>query len=262
VTERKRLEGKVAAVTGAGRGLGRAIAIALAQEGAAVVAADITGAEEECARLIVGNGGRAVAIRADVARRPDARGMVGCAEATFGRLDILINNAGVIVNKAFLDLDEPDWDRQFDVIAKGTFLCSQEAAASMVRRAAGGRIVTISSSGGRRPLADEAAYCAAKASVIALTQAMALELAPHGITANVVCPGMIETDMLDAALGEIARRRGVSIEDIKRENLRDVPMGRFGRPEDVAAACVYLASDAAGYVTGACMDITGGWMLP
>ena len=132
----------------------------------------------------------------------------------------------------------------------------------MVRRAAGGRIVTISSSGGRRPLGEEAAYCAAKASVIALTQAMALELAPHGITANVVCPGMIETDMLDAALAEIARRRGVSVENIKRENLRDVPMGRFGRPEDVAEACVYLASDAAGYVTGACMDITGGWMLP
>jgi NAD(P)-dependent dehydrogenase (short-subunit alcohol dehydrogenase family) len=181
---------------------------------------------------------------------------------TFGRVDILVNNAGVIVNKPFLEISEEEWEWQFDVITKGTYLCSQEIARGMARRADGGRIINISSSGGRRPLADESAYCAAKASVLMLTRVMALELAPYGITANAVCPGMIATEMLDKALREVALRRGVSEQEVKRGELLGVPLRRFGSPLDVAEACVYLASDAAAYVTGACIDITGGWMLP
>ena len=257
-----RLGGRVAVITGAGRGLGRAIARAFVREGASVIVADISGEENETARLIQHEGGRAAPARVDVTLRRDVQALAARTLEMFGRIDILVNNAGVITNKPFLEISEKEWDGQFDVITKGTYLCSQEIARGMVQRAEGGRIINISSSGGHRPLADESAYCAAKASVLMLTRVMALELAPYGITANAVCPGMIETEMLDKALREIARRRGVSEQDIKREELIGVPLRRFGSPHDVAEACVYLASDAAAYVTGACIDITGGWMLP
>ena len=257
-----RLRGRGAVVTGAGRGLGRAIAWAFAREGASVVVADISGEEHETAQLIQREGGRAAPARVDVTRRQDVQTLAARAVETCGRVDILVNNAGVIVNKPFLEISEEEWEWQFDVITKGTYLCSQEIARVMAQRADGGRIINISSSGGRRPLAEESAYCAAKASVLMLTRVMALELAPYGITANAVCPGMIDTEMLDKAFREIARRRGVSAEAVKRAELLGVPLRRLGRPVDVAEACVYLASDAAAYVTGACIDITGGWMLP
>jgi len=252
----------VAVITGAGRGLGRAIAQTFACEEAAVMVADLSGEEDDTARLIQQQGGRAAPVRVDVTRRQDVQHMAARAHDTFGRIDILVNNAGIILTNPFLDISEDEWDRQFDVIAKGTYLCSQEIARGMVQRARGGSIITISSSGGRRPLADEAAYCAAKASVLMLTRVLALELASYGITANTVCPGMIETEMLEKALRELAGRLGTSPETVKATERREIPLGRFGVPNDVAEACVYLASDAAAYVTGACIDITGGWMLP
>ena len=258
-----RLAGKVAVVTGAGRGLGRAIARAFAREGAPVLVSDISGEEEETVRLILHeDGGTAAPVRVDVTRPQDIQIMAARAVELFGGIDILLNNAGVIINKPFLETSEEDWDRQFDVISKGTFLCSREIAQRMVQRAEGGRIINISSSGAHRPVVDESAYCAAKTSVLMLTRAMALELAPYGITVNAVCPGMIDTEMLNEALREVARRRGVSEQDVKRAEVDAVPLRRFGNPRDVADACVYLASDAAAYVTGACIDITGGWMLP
>ncbi|SRR5579871_55635 len=255
-------EKKVVIVTGAGRGLGRAIAQRFAEQGAAVAVSDVSGEESETARLIVGAGGRAAAAPADVTRSSDIERLVSRVHDAFGRIDVLVNNAGVIINKPFLELSEGEWDVQFDVMAKGTFLCSREVARYMVQQGQGGRIISLASSGGRRPLADESAYCAAKAAVLMLTQVMALELAPHGITANAVCPGMIDTDMLRKALSAIARRRGVAGRVVEGESVREVPLGRLGSPDDIAGICLFLASAAASYVTGAFIDVTGGWMLP
>jgi NAD(P)-dependent dehydrogenase (short-subunit alcohol dehydrogenase family) len=250
-----RLRGKRALVTGAGtRGIGRAIAEALAGEGADVVAhyfGDAGLAAELVARLRA-DGGRAEALAADLGDPGAARDLVRRAIATLGRLDVLVCCAAVLSRIPFLELTEAEWDRVHAVNLRGYFVTAQEAARHMAARGGGGRIVMVSSVNQASVNRGIAHYAASKGGVMQLARAMALELAPTGITVNLVAPGTIETDLNRAFLADPANRRA---------KLGPIPMGRFGQPEDVAGAVVFLASDAAAYVTGATIVVDGGLTL-
>ncbi|HEV8310005.1 MAG TPA: glucose 1-dehydrogenase [Methylomirabilota bacterium] len=242
-----RLQGKATAVTGATRGIGRAIALAFAREGADVLVngRDAAAGRAVCAE-IAALGRRAVWHAADLGRVDQARSVVAAAVAAFGRLDVLVNNAGLFQRKPVLDLEEGDWDRLLDVNLKGAFFCAQAAARAMAGR--GGVIVNVASdaawSGGLNPCAH---YAASKAGLVSITRSLARELAPQGIRVNALAPGLITTDMGDTAGGTLPGLR--------------IPLGREGTPEEVAAATVFLASDEASYVTGANLNLSGGLFL-
>lgn len=249
-----RLVGRVALVTGAGarRGIGRAIALGMAREGARVALADIELAlAQEGAQAILATGGQAVAIRADVAVSVEVQAMVERTVAALGRLDVLVNNAGIAPIRPFLELDEATWDRTFAVNAKGVYLCAQAAARQMIRQGGGGRIINLSSisevvSGG-----GLTHYSATKAAVRNLTRGMASELGRYGITVNAIGPGTIETDILNYLPQEEQDR-------LRGQNLRNTPLGRLGRAEDIVGAAVFLASDEAAYVSGVTLFVDGG----
>lgn len=244
-----RLDGKVAVVTGAGSGIGKAIALAFAREGAAVAVVDVNvDAGEAVHREIVHGGGFAVHLGGDVASRSDARAMVRGTVDQFGRVDVLVNNAGIVREAPFLSVEDDDWDRMMRVNLKGVFLCSQAAAEHMVARRSG-KIVNISSRAFLGAI-DQSAYVASKGGVVSLTRAMALELGPHGINVNSVAPGVIDTPLL----------RNVDSTRLQRY-LAAQPMGSFGRPEDIAAAALFLASDEATFITGQTLIVDGGRSL-
>lgn len=263
-----RLAGKTAVVTGAATGIGRAIARALAAEGAWVAVTDIneTGAAK-VAQEIEEAGGQAIALRLDVTQLPTIEAAVREVVARRGRLDIWVNNAGVSTMNRFVDLTEEDWDFNMNVNAKGTFLCSQVAARQMIqqepdREGLRGKIIHIASMAGKRGNAPFLAhYVASKFAVVGLTQAMAGELAPHRILVNAVCPGYVQTSMQERELGWEAALRGVSVEDVRRLYIADTPLGRLETPEDVARVVVFLASDDANFITGEAINVNGGaWM--
>jgi NAD(P)-dependent dehydrogenase (short-subunit alcohol dehydrogenase family) len=242
-----RLRGKATAVTGATRGIGRAIAVAFAREGADVLVngRDATAGAQVCAE-IEALGRRAVWHAADLGRVAEARGVAGAAVAAFGRLDVLVNNAGLFERKPALEMEEADWDRLLDVNLKGAFFCAQAAARAM--RGRGGVIVNVASdaawSGGLNPCSH---YAASKAGMVSFTRSLAKELAPHGIRVNALAPGLISTEMGGTA--------GSTLPDLV------IPLGREGTPEEVAAAVLFLASDEASYVTGANLNLSGGLFL-
>jgi 3-oxoacyl-[acyl-carrier protein] reductase len=242
------LRGKAAIVTGAAAGIGRAIAERLAAAGAAVALADVKGAGGAAAALQV-SGYKAMAIAADVAKEEDCARLVAEAAASLGRVDILVNNAGIGIQRPFLDLTLEEYERVMRINVTGALLCSQHAARRMIAQRAGGRIVNIASISGRRANVARAAYGTSKAALIQLTRQMALELAPHGITVNAIAPGPIETEM---AKGHPPEQRA--------EFLRMVPLNRYGMPEEIAAAAVFLAAGEAGYITGHVLDVDGGFM--
>jgi 3-oxoacyl-[acyl-carrier protein] reductase len=239
--------GKVAIVTGATRGIGRACALALAGEGADVLVCgrDATAGASVCAEIAI-LGRRAVFHAADLGSVPEARGVVDAAVARFGRLDVLVNNAGLFERRPALELEEEDWDRLFDVNLKGAFFCAQAAARAMIGQS--GAIINIASdaawSGGLNPCVH---YAATKAGMLSITRSLAKELAGNRVRVNAVAPGMIETSMgagAGATLGGLA-----------------IPLGRYGTPAEVAAAVVFLASDEASYITGAVLNLSGGLFL-
>ncbi len=243
--------GKVAFVTGAANGIGRAAALAFAREGASVVVADISEqGNQETARMIEQAGGRALAVKCDVSRGHDVKAALEKTVETFGRLDFAFNNAGVeqpITPAA--DLTEEEWDRIVNINLRGVFLCLKYEIPLMLRQG-GGAIVNTSSGAGVKGIAGQTAYCAAKFGIVGLTKAAALDYAKSNIRVNAVCPGIIETPMMDRFSGGTPEGR--------ERVIAQEPVGRMGKPEEIAAAVVWLCSDAAAFVVGHAMIIDGG----
>lgn len=248
-----KLDGKVAIVTGASRGIGRALAMAIAREGAAVVVHYVSAAEaaREVVSAIRAMGGRAVEVACDMRDLDGHSRVIEAARTEFGRLDILVNNAGMARRQPFLEFSTEAWDEVTGVNLKGVYFLSQRAACWMAEQQSG-KIVNISSVHDARPMVGNSAYCIAKAGMVMLTKSLALELAPHGIQVNCVSPGAIETDENRPRLNDPKYRAKV---------LARIPSGRIGAVEDVCGAVVLLASAEADYITGTTMYVDGGMLL-
>ena len=246
-----RLEGRVALVTGAARGIGLAAATRLAEEGAKVCLTDVAGTEEAADRLADGDLD-VFGARLDVTEGDQAEAVVGEVVARYGRLDILVNNAGVTRDNFLYKMSDADWKTVLDVHLTGAFLCSRAAQGPMVEYGYG-RIVNVSSVSalGNR---GQANYSAAKAGLQGFTRTLAAELGRFGVTANAVAPGFVETEMTRAT----AERMGVDWETFVAKRVKDIPVGRSGKPEDIAAAILFFASEEAGFVSGQVMYVAGG----
>jgi NAD(P)-dependent dehydrogenase (short-subunit alcohol dehydrogenase family) len=250
------LAGRVAIVTGAAQGIGRACAVRLAREGAHVALCDVNDQSAgEAAQAIAADGGKAIAVPCDVAKAGDVINTVAATLQAFGRVDVLVNNAGILDGAPFLDLGIDEFDRVLGVNLRGAFLMAQAAARQMVKQgkrgdgASAGTIVNMSSINERFGLPDHVAYSVSKGGISQLTKAMAVALAPHGIRVNAVGPGTIDTPILAGVIKDKAFRTKV---------LSRTPLGRFGRPEEIAAVVAWLASDEASYVTGTTLFADGG----
>jgi acetoin reductase-like protein len=254
-----RLEDKVAIVTGGAQGMGRAISLRFAAEGASVVVADLNlDGAEGTAREIEGAGGTAAAVAVDVRDQAQVQAMVDTAVERFGGLDILVNNAGVGRIIPFFETTEADWDFIFDINCKGLLWCSQAAAKVMVDQGRGGKIINLASQAGRRGEALVLAYCASKACVISMTQSMALALAPHKINVNALAPGIVDTPFWDEVDKQFAKLLNMEVGEPKRTFTQSIPLGRIEQPEDVAGAAVFLASSEADYITQQTLNVDGG----
>lgn len=262
-----RLHGKVAIVTGGAQGMGRAISLRFAQEGARVVVADLKAevaqkvADEITASSGRGSGGsgsEAHALGVDVRRPEQAAAMVQTAVERFGGVDILVNNAGVGKIIPFLETTEQDWDFMFDVNCKGLLWCSQAAARVMIEQGRGGRIINLASQAGRRGEALVLAYCASKAAVISVNQSMALALAPYKITVNAIAPGIVDTPFWEEVDRQFAKLMDLPAGEPKRRAVASIPLGRIEQPEDVAGVAAFLASEDAAYITQQCINVDGG----
>jgi len=245
------LDNSVAIVTGGGRGIGRAIALELARAGAKVVVNYAGHAEkaEETVRLIQELGGEAFAYKADVSNGEEVEGLVQETLKSFGKIDILVNNAGITRDTLLLRMKETDWDAVLDTNLKGVFLCTKAVAKPMMKQRSGA-IINISSVVGITGNAGQGNYSAAKAGIIGFTKSIARELASRGIRVNAVAPGYIATDMTEA-LGS----------EVKEQVMNQIPLGRIGKPEEVAKAVVFLASKEASYITGQTLNVDGGMVM-
>lgn len=247
-----RLLNKIAVVTGAGRGIGKAIALAFAREGAAVVLAGRTlDSLEAAAREIIGSGGRATAVPVDVRKVESIQEMVRQTVDRYGRLDLLVNNAGITMGGASEDLSPDDWRAALETDLYSVFFASQAAARVMIPQG-GGNIINISSINGILAAPRRAAYCASKAAVNELTKVLAIEWADRKIRVNAIAPGYVRTELVQ----DVIDKGAISLDAI----LRRTPQGRIGEVEDVAGLAVYLAGDESSYMTGSIVNIDGGWL--
>ena len=241
---------KVALVTGASRGIGRSISLALADAGAKIVAVDIDPkATEDFVAELRGQGVEAVAVQGNVTAAEDVDQAFAKAMEAFGRVDILVNNAGITRDALLLRMKDEDWDAVLNVNLKGAFLCSR-AAAKIMSKQRSGRIINIASVVGQMGNAGQANYCASKAGLIGLTKSNAREMARRNITVNAVAPGFIATDMTDALP-----------EKVREELAAQIPLARLGSAEDIANAVLFLASEQSGYVTGQVIGVNGGMYM-
>lgn len=246
-----RLEGKVALVTGASRGIGREIAFELAREGASV-AVNYAGSEGKALEVveeIKAMGRDAFAIQADVSNSESVNGMAKETIERFGKIDILVNNAGITKDNLLMRMKESEWDDVININLKGVFLCTKAVTRQMMKQRSG-RIINISSIVGVSGNPGQANYVAAKSGVIGLTKTTAKELSSRGITVNAVAPGFITTDMTDKLN-----------EDVKTEMLKQIPLSRFGEPKDIARTVVFLASEDSAYMTGQTLHVDGGMVM-
>jgi len=245
------LKGKTAVVTGSGRGIGRAVALKLADLGVNVVLNATQGSRtvDEVEKGISARGVGCAVVRADVRNTAEAEKIIQTAVERFGRVDILVNNAGITRDNLIIRMSEQEWDDVLDTNLKGTFNCIKAVSRIMLKQKSG-RIINITSVSGIVGAAGQANYSSSKAGVIGLTKACAKELASRGITVNALAPGLIDTDMTKVLSGEI-----------KEEYMRNIPLKRLGTPEDVANAVAFLASDEAGYITGQIINIDGGMVM-
>ncbi len=237
---------KVAIVTGSGQGIGRAIALKLAEAGAAVVVNDISKAVEEVAREIQALGQPGLAVTADVTSAADVARLAKETIARYGRIDILVNNAGIARDQLLMRMSEEDWDRVLEVDLKSVFLCTRAVLRQMLKQR-WGRIISIASIVGLVGNPGQANYAAAKAGIIGFTRSIAKEVASRKITVNAIAPGFIDTEMT----------RNLA-EDQRKELMARIPLGRLGSPDDVAEAVAFLASEQAGYITGQVLAVDGG----
>ena len=245
------LKGKIAVVTGAGRGIGRAIALQLAEYGAKVVVnyRNSVAQVEELLAAIHNKGGDALAVRADVSREEEAKSLIQAAVEHYGRVDVLVNNAGITRDNLLIRMTEEEFDNVMDINLKGTFFCLKHAATVMLKQRSG-KIINISSVVGLTGNVGQTNYAASKAGVIGMTKSAARELASRGITVNAVAPGFIQTDMTD-----------VLPEKVKEACIAGIPLKRFGTAGEIAGAVSFLASEAADYITGQVLQVDGGMVM-
>ena len=251
----------VALVTGAAQGIGRAIAPRLARDGYAVAVVDINaGALAGVQAEIEAGGGRALGLGlpADLSQAAEIERVLARAPAELGGLEVLVNNAGRLTIRPFLDVSEAEWDATLGLDLKSVFFAMQAAARTMIAAGHGGRIVNIASISGRSGRPDQAPYAAAKAGVISLTRSAALALAPHGINVNAVCPGVVDTPLTRKIHADRGQALGISGEESLKRMLGRVPLGRIETPEDVAAAASFFCSAEAGYISGQALNVDGG----
>ena len=252
-----RLGDKVAIVTGSARGIGRAIALSLAKEGASIVVADKEPGHETV-NMIRALGRPAFYVAVDVRDARSVEQLVSRTIQEFGRIDVLVNNAGVFIFATVVDMTEEEWNLTFDVNIKGIFLCCKAVAREMIARKIAGKIVNVSSSAALAGHVGYSAYCSSKRAVLAFSESLAKELGPFGINVNAICPGDTETDMLTDEVKKIAAQRDISQDRARQGKLENIPLGRFATPEDIANVVVFLASDEARHVSGEFIKITGG----
>jgi 3-oxoacyl-[acyl-carrier protein] reductase len=246
-----RLENRIALVTGAGQGIGRAIALAMAREGAALVIGDLNEANASAVKKeIEGLGGKAAALHADISNEESVQAMVDATLKEYGRVDILVNNAGIFPTSPVEAMTEEEWDRVIGTNLVGTFLCSKAVAPQLLAQRSG-RIISLTSGRAFQGARNGAHYAASKAGIIGFSKSLALELAPHGITVNVICPGITDT----------AQPRGHQTEEQIYAQGQRIPLGRIGQPEDLAGPAVFLASDAARFITGQTILANGGGIM-
>ncbi|CAH2600420.1 Diacetyl reductase [(S)-acetoin forming] [Rhodovastum atsumiense] len=257
------VQGRVIIVTGAGRGIGEAIARGLAADGARLVIADLDGVRaRSVAEGIAGEGGAAIGVEVDVARRDSVRAMVQATVDRFGRLDVIFNNAGIAQTRPFLSITETDWDRVMSVNALGVLLCTQEAVKQMLAQGGGGKIVNTASIAGKQGYEPLAHYCASKFAVVALTQAAARAFGRHRINVNAICPGVVATEMwkvIDKGFQDegLTSRENEAFERFSS----DILLGRPSRPDDLLGVARFLASSDSDYMTGQSLLVDGGMVL-